>query len=233
MAGRHRGAPDQRPVRFGPAGRPLGGWRPLSWLDPFSHAIGTPARPPPASGLPDASHGPRVSAPAMSSSRRSERSMLAVRRQVLFNPGPVNLDPRIKDNLFNVELCHREPVFDELAARIRTGLLSAAGYAAAEFEVSLLHGSGTLAVDAALASLVPRSRRRREQRAVLPAHPRHFGRLRRGGARGPSPRCRRGGRPRGAGRGAAPHPAGVGRGRPSRDHDRAAQPAGRHRRPVP
>ena len=80
--------------------------------------------------------------------------MLAVRRQVLFNPGPVNLDPSIKDNLFNVELCHREPAFDELTARIRARLLHAAGYPAAEFEVSLLHGSGTLAVDAALASLV-------------------------------------------------------------------------------
>ena len=80
--------------------------------------------------------------------------VLPRRRQVLFNPGPVNLDPVIKDNLFNVELCHREPAFDELAATIRRRLLAAAGFPAASFEVSLLHGSGTLAVDAALASLV-------------------------------------------------------------------------------
>ncbi len=79
--------------------------------------------------------------------------MLPRRRQVLFNPGPVNLDPEIKHNLFNVELCHREPEFDRLAASIRRRLLAAVGFPSA-FEVSLMHGSGTLAVDAALASLV-------------------------------------------------------------------------------
>jgi 2-aminoethylphosphonate-pyruvate transaminase len=72
---------------------------------------------------------------------------------VLFNPGPVNLDPAIKDNLFNVELCHREPEFDRLAASIRHRLLAATGFPSG-FELSLMHGSGTLAVDAALASLV-------------------------------------------------------------------------------
>jgi 2-aminoethylphosphonate-pyruvate transaminase len=80
--------------------------------------------------------------------------VLAPRRQVLFNPGPVNLSPEIRDNLFNVELCHREPAFDELAASIRARLLSTVGFSPSAFEVSLLHGSGTLAVDAALASLV-------------------------------------------------------------------------------
>ncbi|HEV2309198.1 MAG TPA: aminotransferase class V-fold PLP-dependent enzyme [Acidimicrobiia bacterium] len=79
--------------------------------------------------------------------------MLPPRQQVLFNPGPVNLDPAIKDNLFNVELCHREPEFDRLAASIRRRLLAAVGFPS-EFEISLMHGSGTLAVDAALASLV-------------------------------------------------------------------------------
>lgn len=79
--------------------------------------------------------------------------MLRPRQQVLFNPGPVNLDPAIKDNLFNVELCHREPEFDALAASIRRRLLEAVAFPS-EFEISLMHGSGTLAVDAALASLV-------------------------------------------------------------------------------
>jgi 2-aminoethylphosphonate-pyruvate transaminase len=80
--------------------------------------------------------------------------MLDPRRQILFNPGPVNLDPVIRENLFNVELCHREPEFDELASSIRARLLDQLGFAGSEFELSLLHGSGTLAVDAALASLV-------------------------------------------------------------------------------
>ena len=80
--------------------------------------------------------------------------MIERRDQVLFNPGPVNLDAAIRDNLFNVELCHREPEFDALAERIRSRLFEQLGFAATEFELSLLHGSGTLAVDAALASLI-------------------------------------------------------------------------------
>lgn len=80
--------------------------------------------------------------------------MLDPRRQILFNPGPVNLDPVIHENLFNVELCHREPQFDELASSIRTRLKDQLGFEDPGFELSLLHGSGTLAVDAALTSLV-------------------------------------------------------------------------------
>jgi 2-aminoethylphosphonate-pyruvate transaminase len=80
--------------------------------------------------------------------------MLERRRQVLFNPGPVNLDPMIRENLFNVELCHREPEFDLLAQSIRSRLFERFGFDPESFELSLLHGSGTLAVDAALATLV-------------------------------------------------------------------------------
>jgi len=80
--------------------------------------------------------------------------MLAAKQQVLFNPGPVNLDPAVKSNLFNVELCHRQPEFDELRARVTAGLFEATGLDPAAHNLSLLHGSGTLAVDAGLASLV-------------------------------------------------------------------------------
>jgi 2-aminoethylphosphonate-pyruvate transaminase len=79
---------------------------------------------------------------------------LTPRTQVLFNPGPVNLDPRIKESLFNVELCHRQPEFEELDARVRSRLFETAGLEPAGHNLSLLHGSGTLAVDAALTSLV-------------------------------------------------------------------------------
>lgn len=80
--------------------------------------------------------------------------MLTRRSQILFNPGPVNLHPAIRANLFNTELCHRQPEFEELDASVRRRLLAAAGFRPGERNLSLLHGSGTLAVDAALASLV-------------------------------------------------------------------------------
>jgi 2-aminoethylphosphonate-pyruvate transaminase len=80
--------------------------------------------------------------------------MLEPRRQVLFNPGPVNLASAIKENLFNVELCHRQPEFDALAASIRARLAGMLGFDPAVYHMSLLHGSGSLAVQAALSSLV-------------------------------------------------------------------------------
>ncbi len=80
--------------------------------------------------------------------------MLEPRRQILFNPGPVNLDPVITENLFNVELCHREPAFERLATQLGTRLVEQLGFSRPNSELSLMHGSGTLAVDAALASLV-------------------------------------------------------------------------------
>ncbi len=80
--------------------------------------------------------------------------MLAARRQVLFNPGPVNLDTVVKSNLFNVELSHRQPEFRELYDRVARGLFEATGLGPESHRLSLLHGSGTLAVDAGLTSLV-------------------------------------------------------------------------------
>jgi 2-aminoethylphosphonate-pyruvate transaminase len=80
--------------------------------------------------------------------------MLAARQQVLFNPGPVNLDPAVKSNLFNVELCHRQPEFERLREGVIARLFEAAGLDPAAHRLSLLHGSGTLAVDAGLTSLV-------------------------------------------------------------------------------
>jgi 2-aminoethylphosphonate-pyruvate transaminase len=80
--------------------------------------------------------------------------MLERRRQVLFNPGPVNLAAEVKDNLFNVELCHRQPEFDALADSVRSRLASQLSLPRSVYAMSLLHGSGTLAVQAALVSLV-------------------------------------------------------------------------------
>jgi len=73
---------------------------------------------------------------------------------VLFTPGPVNLHPAIKARLFEVELSHRQPEFDDLRSRVKDGLFTAAGLSQNDHRLSLLHGSGTLAVDAGLTSLV-------------------------------------------------------------------------------
>jgi 2-aminoethylphosphonate-pyruvate transaminase len=79
---------------------------------------------------------------------------VAARRFVLFNPGPVNLHPAVRQAALSVDLCHRQPEFEALRARVVAKLHDAAGLASDAHRLSLLHGSGTLAVDAALTSLV-------------------------------------------------------------------------------
>jgi 2-aminoethylphosphonate-pyruvate transaminase len=79
---------------------------------------------------------------------------VASRQQVLFTPGPVNLHPAIKARLFEAELSHRQPEFEDLRRRVAARLFTAAGLSRDDHRLSLLHGSGTLAVDAGLTSLV-------------------------------------------------------------------------------
>lgn len=74
---------------------------------------------------------------------------------ILLNPGPVNLSARVRRALGAEDLCHREPEFGELQAAIRARLLSVYGLDADVWEPVILGGSGTLAVEAMLTSLVP------------------------------------------------------------------------------
>src|SRR4051794_36122417 len=73
---------------------------------------------------------------------------------VLFTPGPVNLADAVKERVLGVELSHRQPDFEELQERVRRRLFAACGLSPDEHRLSILSGSGTLAVDAALSSLV-------------------------------------------------------------------------------
>lgn len=79
--------------------------------------------------------------------------MASLGPMILLNPGPVNVSPRVTAALARGDLCHREPECVELLARIRERLLRAfaprGGWTAV-----LVTGSGTAAVEMALASLV-------------------------------------------------------------------------------
>ena len=76
---------------------------------------------------------------------------------VLLNPGPVNLSPRVREALTKPDLCHRESEFARLQSCIRSRLLDSYGLSAANYTSVVLSGSGTLAVEAMLCSLVPRT----------------------------------------------------------------------------
>lgn len=72
---------------------------------------------------------------------------------VLLNPGPVTLSPAVREALTQPDMCHREPEFFDLQDRLLEQL--AAVYPSPEHSAVLLTGSGTLAVEAMLSSLVP------------------------------------------------------------------------------
>jgi 2-aminoethylphosphonate-pyruvate transaminase len=75
----------------------------------------------------------------------------------LLNPGPVSLTPRVRGALSEVDLCHREPEFAEIARDVMTRLTGVYPEASPSFVPVLLTGSGTAAVEAMVGSLVERS----------------------------------------------------------------------------
>jgi 2-aminoethylphosphonate-pyruvate transaminase len=77
------------------------------------------------------------------------------RPTILLNPGPVTLTERVRRALSRADQCHREPDFAELVLDVKRGLGRVYPEAAADFEPVLLNGSGTCAVEAMLASLLP------------------------------------------------------------------------------
>jgi len=79
------------------------------------------------------------------------------RQWVLLNPGPANTSLRVRQALVGPDLCHREPEFFEVMRECRARLVRLAGGGDA-FAAVLLTGSGTAAVEAVVASAVPRGR---------------------------------------------------------------------------
>ena len=72
-------------------------------------------------------------------------------RTMLLNPGPVNVSPRVAQALLRGDLCHREHEFSTLQSRVRD-LLCQAFVPHGDYAAVLLTGSGTAALEAAVAS---------------------------------------------------------------------------------
>lgn len=79
-------------------------------------------------------------------------------RQVLLNPGPVTLTPRVRRALLGGDWCHREPEFAALVRHINAALATVHAPLAGRYEAALLTGSGTAAVEAMLAGFAPAGR---------------------------------------------------------------------------
>jgi 2-aminoethylphosphonate-pyruvate transaminase len=76
---------------------------------------------------------------------------------ILLNPGPANTTATVRQALVMDDLCHREPECFEMMRRCRHRLVTLAG-AGPDFAAVLFAGSGTAAVEATIASAVPRER---------------------------------------------------------------------------
>jgi 2-aminoethylphosphonate-pyruvate transaminase len=72
-------------------------------------------------------------------------------RTMLLNPGPVNVSPRVAQALLRGDLCHREREYSILQNRVRE-LLCRAFAPRGDYTAVLLTGSGTAALEAAVAS---------------------------------------------------------------------------------
>jgi len=78
-----------------------------------------------------------------------------MKKEILLNPGPVNLSQGVRKALLRPDLCHREPEFIKLQNSIRTGLLQIYKLSQKDWAAVLLTGSGTSAMEAMLTSMVP------------------------------------------------------------------------------
>jgi len=72
------------------------------------------------------------------------------KREILLNPGPVNLSDRVRRAMTAPDMCHREQEYDDLLQDVRRKLLLVYDLDPAEFAAVVLAGSGTAAVESAL-----------------------------------------------------------------------------------
>lgn len=76
-------------------------------------------------------------------------------RPILLNPGPVSLSEGVRGAVASLDLCHREPEYFDLQDAVIQGLLNVYGCDPRTWAAVLLGGSGTAAIEAMLASLLP------------------------------------------------------------------------------
>ena len=77
----------------------------------------------------------------------------AHRERVLLNPGPAVVSDRIHRAVAGPDLCHREPEYSQIFARVREKLFRVAGVGP-DWELALIAGSGTAAMEAMVGSSV-------------------------------------------------------------------------------
>lgn len=81
-----------------------------------------------------------------------------MKKYILLTPGPVNIKERVRKVLLQPDICHREAEFADILLGCRRKLLKAFKIEN-NYEVVFFSGSGTAALEAAIVSSVPRSKK--------------------------------------------------------------------------
>ncbi|MBC8089956.1 MAG: alanine--glyoxylate aminotransferase family protein [Phycisphaerae bacterium] len=78
---------------------------------------------------------------------------------ILFSPGPSNISERVRNSLLAPDIGHREPEFGTLLTDVRQGIRQVVGLAPdAAYDVVLLGGSGSVAIESVVAAARPLGR---------------------------------------------------------------------------
>ena len=73
-------------------------------------------------------------------------------KYLLLNPGPVNLDDRVRVAATSMDLCHRQEEFMDILMRVKHKIRKVSGKSRSN--ISILHGSGALSVESAIQTFV-------------------------------------------------------------------------------
>jgi 2-aminoethylphosphonate-pyruvate transaminase len=72
---------------------------------------------------------------------------------IIFSPGPANISERVRSALTLPDICHRDTEFSELLAEVKALMAKALGIEKKPYEIVILSGSGTLAIESLLTCL--------------------------------------------------------------------------------
>jgi len=84
---------------------------------------------------------------------------MAIKRNVLLNPGPATTTDTVKASLMAPDMCHREQDFVDVIEKLRKDLVTIAKGNDKEHVAVLFSGSGTINMDVMLNSLLPEGKK--------------------------------------------------------------------------
>jgi len=80
-------------------------------------------------------------------------------KKLLFAPGPVMSDQRIKEAALAPDICHRRPMFEDMYREVRKDLLKLFHATAEEYTTVVVSGSGTSSNETVLSSVVENNKK--------------------------------------------------------------------------